>query len=215
MNLIIRNEIKSDYKIVEEMTREAFWNLHMPGCDEHYVVHLMRDHPDFVPEMAYVAEVDNKIVGNIMYTKSFVLDENNNRIDTLTFGPICVLPEYQRQGIGTSLINHTKKIAIQNKTKAIIILGHPHNYCKHGFKNCIDYGISDSDGRYPYGQLVLELEKSVFEGKAWKFHFSSVYELDENRVSEFDKQFCRKEKEYKYSQEEYRIAVRAYLENPQ
>ncbi len=211
MNITIRREDEKDYRVVEEITREAFWNLNFPGCDEHYLVHILRDHPDFIPEMDFVAVVDNKVAGNIMYTKSYVADEDNNRLDTLTFGPLCVLPGYQRQGIGTALINHTREIAVNNNSKAIIILGHPHNYCKHGFKNSIDYGISNSEGRYPYGQLVLELEKGVFDGKKWKFFYSPVYNLDEKAVAEFDKQFPVKNKEYKYSQEEFSIAVRAFL----
>jgi predicted N-acetyltransferase YhbS len=211
LDFTIRKEKKTDYRITEEITREAFWNLYVPGCDEHYLVHILRNHPDFIQEMDYVAEVDKRIVGNIMYTKSYVLDENNNRLDTLTFGPLCVLPQYQRQGIGTSLINYTKEIALKNKSKAIIILGHPHNYCKHGFKNSIDYQISNSEGMYPYGQLVLELEKGVFEGRKWKFYCSDAFNIDEKSVVEFDNRFPKKNKEYRYSQEEFSIAVRAYL----
>lgn len=212
MNIVIRRETESDYRIVEELTREAFWNLYGPGCDEHYTAHILRDHPDFIADMDYVAEVDNKIVGNIMYTTSYVIDENDNKIDTLTFGPLCVLPKYQRKGIGTSLINYTKELALKKKSKAIIILGDPHNYCKHGFKSSRDYMISNSEGKYPYGQLVLELEKGFFEGKKWKFYFSPVYDIDEKAVVEFDKKFPKKKKEFKPSQELFSIAVRAYLE---
>jgi predicted N-acetyltransferase YhbS len=211
MNIHIRREEEADYRIVEELTREAFWNLYVPGCDEHFLVHCLRKHPDFIPEMAYVAEIDNKIVGCIMYAKSFVVDENQNKINTITFGPLCVLPEYQRKGIGTALINYTKEIAIRNKSNAVIILGHPHNYCKHGFKNTIDFNISSSEGAFPYGQLVLELEKGIFEGKKWKVCFSSVYELDATDVNIFDNQFPKKKKEQRASQEEFSIAIRAFL----
>jgi len=211
MNITVRRENIHDYRIVEELTREAFWNLNVPGCDEHYLVHVLRDHPDFIPEMDCVAIVDDRIAGSIMYTRSYVVDENGNGLNTLTFGPLCVLPGYQRLGIGTVLINHTKEIAIKNRESAIIILGHPHNYCKHGFKNSIDYRIGNGEGRYPYGQLVLELEKGIFEGRKWKFHYSSAYDLDQKAVEEFDSHFPEKIKEYKYSQEEFSIAVRAFL----
>ncbi len=211
MKINIRREEEADYRIVEEVTREAFWNLNVPGCDEHYVAHCIRKHPDCIPELDYVAEIDNKIVGSIMYTKSCVVDEQQNKIDTVTFGPVCVLPGYQRKGIGTALINHTKEIAIRNKNTAIIILGHPHNYCTHGFKNCIDFNISNSDGRFPYGQLVLELEKGIFEGRKWKFYYSPVYEINAAEVELFDTQFPEKNKEYRPSQEEFSIAVRAFL----
>jgi len=211
MEINIRREIESDYRAVEELTREAFWNLNVPGCDEHYLVHVLRSHPDFIPAMDFVAEVDNRIAGSIMYTRSFVIDDDNNKLDTLTFGPLCVHPEYQRKGIGASLINHTREIAVKNNASAIIILGHPHNYCRHGFRNSMDYGISDSEGRYPYGQLVLELKKGVFEGRRWKFYYSPAYNLDQNDVDAFDKYFPAKNKEYKTTQEEFSIAVRAFL----
>jgi putative acetyltransferase len=211
MNIKIRRENKEDYRTVEELTREAFWNLYVPGCDEHYLAHILRDHPDFIPDLDYVAEVDGKIVGSIMYAKSYVVDEKGNKYDTLTFGPLCVLPNFQRKGVGYALITHTKKIALQKKAKAIIILGHPYNYCKHGFKNTIDYAIANSEGKFPYGQLVLELEKGFFKDKKWKFYCSPVYNLDEKEVAKFDSQFPKKIKEYKPSQEEFSIAVRAFL----
>ena len=120
MDITIRPEKEYDYRIVEELTREAFWNLYFPGCVEHYLAHILRNHPDFIAEMDYVAEVDNKVVGNIMYTKSYVTDEDNHKIETITFGPLSVLPEYQKKGIGSSLIQYTKEIAVKNNSKAII-----------------------------------------------------------------------------------------------
>jgi len=95
MNIVIRKEKETEYRIVEEITREAFWNLYFPGCDEHYTTHILRNHPDFIKELSFVAELDNKIIGNIMYTKSYVIDEDQHKIETISFGPICVLPKYQ------------------------------------------------------------------------------------------------------------------------
>ncbi|MDY6966981.1 MAG: hypothetical protein SVM80_13665 [Halobacteriota archaeon] len=60
--------------------------------------------------------------------------------------------------------------------------------------------------------MVLELEKGIFEENKWKFYYSSVYELDANEVEKFDNQFPRKNKGYRASQEEFSIAVRAFLE---
>ena len=211
MDISIRQEKKTDYREVEDLTREAFWNLYFQGCDEHYLVHTMRTHKDFIPELDLVAVHNGKIVGNIMYAKSFILDESNNRIETISFGPISVLPEYQRQGIGSALINHSKKSALKNNHKVIIILGAPKNYCKHGFKSSRDFNISDSEGKYPYGQLLLELEEGILKGHSGKYYTSDIYEFDANNAEEFDKHFKFKKKEFKYSQEEFSIAFRAYL----
>ena len=97
-NYIIRNENKNDYFAVENLTRESFWNLSFPGCNEHYFIHVMRDHEDFIPELAFVMEVDGEIIANIMYLKSKLIDENGNEKETISFGPVCVHPKYQRMG---------------------------------------------------------------------------------------------------------------------
>jgi len=207
----IRLETKDDYTQVEELVREAFWNLYVPGCDEHYLVHTMREHPDFIPELDFVAVSENKVVGNIMYTKSYVVDETNHRIETITFGPVSVLPAFQRQGIGSALICHSREVALEKGYKAIIIQGHPHNYCKHGFKSSKDYNIGNAEGKFPYGLLVLELEKGIFEGRCWTYYSSDVYNIDVNAVDEYDKLFVHKKKEYKTTQEEFLIASRAYI----
>lgn len=215
MEITIRNEQPVDHRAVEELTREAFWNLFVPGCSEHYLAHIMRDHPDFMPELDFVAvSKDNRVVGSIMYTKSSVVDadDTGTKIDTISFGPISVLPEFQKQGIGSALIKHSLAVAQENSHKAVIIFGHPHNYCKHGFKNGKDFGISNSEGRYPYGLLALELEPGVFEGHRWKYRESSACNIDENAAQEFDNQFPPREKGYRHTQEEFGIAVRAYLD---
>jgi predicted N-acetyltransferase YhbS len=210
-SITIRNEQESDFREVEVLTREAFWNLYIQGCEEHYLVHKMREHPDFIKYLDFVAVDGDKIVGNIMYTKSFILDDSGKKMDTITFGPVCVLPEYQKKGIGSALINHSKQIAIENGHRAILILGHPHNYCKHGFKVSRDYNISDPDGNYPFGLLVLELVNGALDGVNGKFYYSDVYNFDADALDEFDKQFEFKKKEYRYTQYEFQIACRAYV----
>ena len=203
-------ETEKDYRHVEELTREAFWNLYVPGCDEHYLSHILRDHEDFIKELDYVAEIDGVIVGSIMYTHSWLISDTET-VNVLTFGPLCVHPDYQRKGIGTALIEKTKAIAIEMGIPAIIIYGDPHNYCKHGFKNGIDYQVSTMDGEYPLGLLVLELQQGFFGNKKWKIKQSDVFAFDQSKVEEFDKGFPDKEKKYQYSQEFFKMNIRAFL----
>jgi len=66
----IRLEEPKDYREVEELTREAFWNVYRPGCTEHYVLNQYRTNPDFIPELDFVMEEDNKIIGHIMFSKA-------------------------------------------------------------------------------------------------------------------------------------------------
>lgn len=90
--VIIRNETAADYKIVEEITRKSFYNLYIPGCMEHYLVHIMREHEDFIPELDFVLELNGTVIGNIMYTKSKLTNETGYVKNILTFGPVCILP---------------------------------------------------------------------------------------------------------------------------
>lgn len=211
MNIILRLETESDYSKVEELTREAFWNLYAPGCDEHYVSHMLRDHEDFIKELDFVAEVDGKIIGSVMYSRSLLISDDLENVPIVSFGPICIHPEYQRKGIGTALIEKTKSLVEMMNIPAIVIYGDPHNYCKHGFKNGIDYKVSNMDGEFPLGLLVLELKPGFFGKKKWKAKQSDVFQFSQEEALEFDKKFKAKEKRTQYSQELFRIQIRAFL----
>lgn len=86
-NIIIRREEQKDYDLVEKLTRQAFYNLYVEGCVEHYLVHIMREHEDFIPELDFVLERNGHVIGNIMYTKAKLVDENGIEKEILTFGP--------------------------------------------------------------------------------------------------------------------------------
>ena len=100
----IRTEQPADYQQVEALTRAAFYNLYIPGCVEHYLVHIMRGHADFIPELAFVLELDGRIIGNIMYTRATLAGQDGCQKRIVTFGPVCIAPAYQRQGIGSRLL---------------------------------------------------------------------------------------------------------------
>lgn len=100
MNVTIRNETPDDYRAVEMLTRQSFWNVYKPCADEHYYVHMMRSHPDFIPELAFVLEKNGELIGNIMYTKAWLEDKKGARKEILSLGPLCVAPSYQRQKLG-------------------------------------------------------------------------------------------------------------------
>lgn len=212
MNIEIMPERNTDYREVERATREAFWNLNFPGCNEHYLVHTMRSHPDFIVDLDYVAICDGKIVGNIMYTKSFLKTETGAITPILTFGPVSVLPEYQRRGIGSRLIETTIEKARQKGFPAIVIWGNPKNYVKYGFTNCKRRNISVIKDKFPTCLLVLELRTNVL-GQDFKFFKESeVFHVNEDEFSDFDKQFESKEKSYQYTQEEFNILSRSFVE---
>lgn len=208
----IRNENKTDYKRVEEITRKAFYNLYVPGCAEHYLVHIMREHEDFVPELDFVIEVDGNIIGNIMYTKARLTDGDGNKKEILTFGPLCILPEYQRMGYGKMLLEHSFKKAIEIGYDTIVIFGSPTNYVSRGFKSCKKYNICIENGKYPTAMMVKELKLDVLDGRKWIYNDSPVMQLDEKQAQIFDDRLKKMEKEYRPSQEEFYINSHSFLD---
>ena len=134
--LIIRSEEPKDYEIVEEITRNAFYNLYMPGCVEHYLVHQMRGHPDFIPQLDLVLELDGAVIGYIMYTKATLTDVSGHVKDVLTFGPLCIDQRYQRKGYGKLLMAHSFEKALGMGYDAVVIFGMPSNYVSSGFVSC-------------------------------------------------------------------------------
>ena len=204
--ITIRNETESDFREVEILTRKAFWNVNVPGCDEHYLAHVLRDHEDFIPELDLVAETeDGKIVGNVMYTKAKLVEESGTELSILTFGPISVHPDYQRRGISRKLLEFSFDRTIEMGYKVIVIFGNPDNYVSRGFKSCKKYNICTADGSYPAAMLVKELVPGTLDGTKRVYRESPAYEIKKSDAEKFDEQFEPMKKEFSPSQEEFYI----------
>ncbi len=211
--ITIRNEKEADFKKVEEITRQSFYNLYVPGCAEHYLVHIMRQHEDFVQELDFVIELDGNIIGNMMYTKAKLIDETGVKKNILTFGPVCILPEYQRKGYGKKLMEHSFEKAIALGYDVIVIFGNPGNYVARGFKSCKKYNVCVEGGKYPSAMLVKELKPNVLDGRKWFYQDSPVMHLDEKEAEKFDDNLEKMEKKYQLSQEEFYIHSSSFIEN--
>lgn len=202
----IRNERKEDYRIVEELTRKAFWNVNEPGCNEHYLAHILRGHEDFIPGLDFVVETpDGTIVGNVMYTLAKLKDEDGREMPVLTFGPISVHPAYQRMGIGRMMLEHSFAKAAEMGYEVIVIYGNPDNYVARGFKSCKKYNVCRQDGAYPSAMLVKELKEGALDGRKRFYQESPAYSFDGEAAEKFDRQFEPMKKEYLPCQEEFYI----------
>ena len=210
--LNIRNERESDYKNVEDITRKAFYNVYVPGCMEHYLVHIMRGHEDFIPELDFVIEVDGQIVGNIMYTKAKLTDEDGTEKEIVTFGPVSILPKYQRKGYGKMLIEHSLKRVAELGYEAVVIMGSPANYVGSGFQCCRKYNICVEKEKYPAAMLVKELKPGALDGKLWFYSDSPVMNVDEREAQAFDDGLEKMEKKWMPSQEAFYIMSHAFVE---
>ena len=109
----IRLEQPKDFREVENLTRESFWNIYRPGCTEHYVLNKFRNNPDFIPELDFVMEEGDgehpstgKIIGHIMFSKAELVLEDGSRKPSWTFGPISIHPDYKRKGYGLKLLQY-------------------------------------------------------------------------------------------------------------
>lgn len=210
--LNIRNEREADYKIVEDITRKAFYNVYVPGCMEHYLVHIMRGHEDFIPELDFVIELDGQIVGNIMYTKAKLTDEDGIEKDILTFGPVSILPKYQRNGYGKMLIEHSLKRAAELGYEAVVIMGSPVNYVSCGFECCKRHNVCVEKNKYPAAMLVKELKPGALDGRLWLYSVSPVMNVDEREAQAFDDGLEKMEKKWMPSQEAFYIMSHAFVE---
>ena len=208
----IRNEKKADYEIVEKIKREAFYNLYIPGCVEHYLVHIMRAHKDFIPELDFVCELNETIIGNIMYTKAKLTDENGHVKEVLTFGPVCILPAYQRRGYGKMLMEHSFKEALKLGYDAIVIFGSPVNYVSRGFKSCKKYHVGIAGGKYPAAMMVKELIPNALAGHQWTYQESDIMAVSEEEAQNYDNSLEKLEKKYQPSQDEFYIMSRSLIQ---
>lgn len=208
----IRNEEKADYEIVEKITREAFYNLYMPGCVEHYLVHIMRNHKNFIHELDFVLELDGTIIGTIMYTKAKLTDENGRIKEVLTFGPVSILPGCQRMGYGKMLMEHSFKEAIKLGYDTIVIFGSPANYVSRGFKSCKKYKVCMQNGKYPSAMMVKELVPDVLAGHKWVYQESDIMAVSEEQAQNYDNTLEKLEKKYLPSQDEFYIMSHSFIE---
>ena len=207
MNIKIRHENENDYRIVEEVARDAFWNLYFPGAAEHAVVNKMRNSKDFIPELTFVIEVDGNIAGAIFYTHSKIVSRDNKELDTISFGPVFISPKYHRMGLGRKLITHSIEEAKKLGHKAILTLGYDYHYAPYGFVGGKRYNISMEDGKFYKGLLVLPLYEGALDNISGHAAFSEVLDATEEEIEEFDKLFHYKEKKVQDSQIEYENAI--------
>jgi predicted N-acetyltransferase YhbS len=189
----IRTETPADYYAVEALTREAFWGFTQPACDEHYLVHLLRKTSAFISELDFVAEIDARLVGNIMYSKAKVVDENHFEHEVITFGPLSVLPEYWNRGIGSALMKHSILKARDLVYRGIVFHGHPDYYPRFGFQNAKVFDITNSNGKNYDALMAMELYDGALSEVKGKFHDHSVFDCDENIANEYNKNFPQKE----------------------
>ena len=194
---IIRPEETKDYREVEELIRESFWNVYRPGCSEHYVIHVLRDDPAFVNVLDFVMEQDGRLIGQNMFMKTVIEADDGRVIPVLTMGPICITPELKRQGYGKALLDYSLEKAAELGFGAVLFEGNIGFYGKCGFDYASKFGIRYHD--LPEGAdssffLCRELIPGYLDGITGVYQTPKGYYVSDADVEEYDKDFPQKEK---------------------
>ena len=197
--ITFRNETPADYWAVENLTREAFWNVYKPGCDEHFVLHNFRTRSDFVPELDIIMEENGVLVGHVMFVRTEIKLNNGKTLPIMTFGPISIVPDFKRKGYGTILLSHAMQKAKEMGCGVLAITGNIGFYGKSGFVVAKTKGVfyhADPDADYfLIKELVPGFLDQVKEAGGGTFKEPDCYFMcDKKDVEEFDKQFPPKEK---------------------
>lgn len=194
MQIHIQQTKTEDFRITENITREAFWNLFQPGCDEHLLLHNLRKSNSYVPELDLVALNGNEMIGHLLITKAKVVDMQGVEHQVLCVGPVSVLPELQMKGVGAKLLNESIAIAKALGYAAMILFGHPDYYHRFGFVNAQKYGITTKDGKNFEPFMALELYPNALQTVTGKFYEDNAFEVNQEQLVEFEKLFPHKEK---------------------
>ncbi len=196
-DLIIRLEKKEDYRMVENLVREAFWNVYRPGCLEHYVLNRLRNDGSFIPELDFVMEKGGKIIGQNVFVKANIKADDGNCVPIVTMGPISITPELKRQGYGKILLDYSLQQALKQGFGAVCFEGNIDFYGKSGFTYASEFNI-----RYhglPVGAdssffLCKQLVPGYLTGITGEYTPPKAYLVDEEKADEFDKSFPYKKK---------------------
>ena len=196
-DVVIRLEKKEDHREVENLFREAFWNVYRPGCSEHCVIHGLRDDPAFVPGLDFVMEKDGRLIGQNVFVRTVIDADDGRQVEVLTMGPICVAPGWQRQGYGRRLLNWSLEKATAAGFGAVLFEGDIAFYGQCGFDYASKFGIRYHD--LPEGAdasffLCRELIPGYLENVTGVYQTPRGYYVDDAAVAEFDKSFPPKVK---------------------
>lgn len=196
-NIIIRLERKEEYREVENLVRESFWNVYRPGCLEHYVLNQLRNDEAFVPELDFVMEQDGRLIGQNMFMNAIIKTDDGKDIPIMTMGPICITPDLKRKGYGKILLDYSLEKAKALGCGALCLEGNIDFYGKSGFSFASEYGIRYHglpDGEDASFFLCKELIPGYLDGYTGEYAAPQGYFVDESAADEFDKTFPFKEK---------------------
>ena len=210
----IRLEEEKDYLKVENLVRDAFWNVYRPGAYEHYIVHNLRDDSSFIYDLAYIIEENDEIIGHINYSNGRLNLYRKNRYGVdiklsdgsgkaTVLGPIAIDSKCQSKGYGSKLIGYTLNLAEEMGIPFVFVIGDEEYYHRFGFESASKYNIylegTDIEDENPFFMINV-FDESKIRKDLGIFRNPEVFDVDEDEVDEFDRQFEYREKLVKEGQ---------------
>jgi len=159
MNTTIRKEEEKDHKQIYEVNKLAFQQE-----NESKLIEKIRKSENFIPELSIVAEIDNRIVGHILFSKIKIIGDSD--YESLALAPMAIIPEFQKSGIGSELIKKGMDKAKELGFDSIIVLGHKEYYPKFGFQRASKWDIKCPFEVPDEVFMAIELTEKALEGKA-------------------------------------------------
>lgn len=148
----IRQEKPEDYEEVYELVREAFASAEHADGNEQDLVEALRKGDAFIPELSLVAEEGGRLAGHILFTKAQV-----GEAEVLALAPLLVRPAFQRQGVGTALIEEGHRIARKMGYAYSIVLGSEEYYPRLGYAEAAGFGVEVPEGIPSANFMAIQL----------------------------------------------------------
>lgn len=136
----LREENPNDHPGIRHLLIEAFRDSPISDHEEHHLVERLRRSDSYIPELAIVAELENRPVGYVLLTKAAVKSEGGST-PILLLAPLAVLPFFQEVGIGGQLLKSARERAKSLGYAAIVLIGQPNYYLQHGYRPTHEFGI--------------------------------------------------------------------------
>lgn len=160
----IRREVKTDYIEIYDLVKLAFETAEVSNGKEQDFVIKLRNSENYIPELALVAESDNRIIGHIMLTKTNIMTDSG-AIETLLLAPLAVDIKYRKKGVGASLIKKSFEIAAGMGYKSVVLVGNSDYYSKFGFKQSKSvFNIRNTNNIPDQYVMVCELIPNSLKG---------------------------------------------------
>ena len=148
----IRQEKPEDYEEVYELVREAFASAEHADGNEQDLVEALRKGDAFIPELSLVAEEGGQLAGHILFTRARV-----GEVEVLALAPLSVRPAFQRQGVGTALIEEGHRIARKMGYAYSFVLGSENYYPRFGYREAARFGVEVPEGIPSANFMAIQL----------------------------------------------------------